>query len=214
MKMIANERASLPLEWKYQKGLVGYLEATEWMSYRVKAIQNGKAGPCGWLLEHPSLFTIGTSGSESDILNSNPYPVFPSGRGGQVTYHGPGQRVLYLMLDLKEYYQDIKRYVFELEEWIIQTLLHFGVKGERREGRVGIWVNKGGEEYKIAALGVRVQKWVTSHGLALNVSPDLMAYQHIIPCGISDFGVTSLKDLGVHVSMEEVDTVLQNTFPF
>lgn len=201
-------------EWKSQEGFVDYGEALQWMDHRVKALQEGEATECVWLLEHPPLYTMGTSGQEKDILYSKKYPVFKTGRGGQVTYHGPGQRVVYLMLDLKTRYHDIRRYVRELEEWIIQTLAYVGVMGERREGRVGIWVQKDGQDQKIAALGVRVQKWVTSHGIAINVDPDLVAYQDIIPCGLKDYGVTSLADLGIRVTLQEVDEVLRKTFPF
>ena len=201
-------------EWKSQKELVDYEDALQWMDTRVKALQRGEGSECAWFLEHPSLYTIGSSGQENDILNLQKYPFYKTGRGGQVTYHGPGQRVVYLMLDLNTRYHDIRRYVRELEEWIIRTLVTFGVKGERREGRVGIWVQKEGHDHKIAALGIRVQKWVTSHGIALNVNPDLQAYGDIIPCGLKDYGVTSLTDLGINVTLEEVDEVLQKTFPF
>ena len=201
------------IEWKSQEGLINYPEALTWMDNRVQALQLKQEPECGWLLEHPPLYTMGTSGKEHDILHVK-HPVFKTGRGGQVTYHGPGQRVVYLMLDLNTRYPDIRRYVFELEEWIIQTLSTFGINGERREGRVGIWVQKNGQDYKIAALGVRVQKWVTSHGIALNVHPDLTAYGDIVPCGLANFGVTSLADLGVDVTLQEVDEVLRKTFPF
>lgn len=203
-----------PIEWKFQERLVDYPYALQWMDSRVKAIQGGQERECVWLVEHPPLYTIGTSGKEKDVLASQKYLVFKTGRGGQVTYHGPGQRVVYLMLDLKPRYQDIRRYVRELEEWIIQILDYLGVKGERRQGRVGIWVQKEGNDYKIAALGVRVQKWVTSHGIALNVNPDLSAYQGIIPCGLKNYGVTSLSDLGLKVTLQEVDEILRKTFPF
>lgn len=202
------------IEWRSQEELIGYLDALNEMEKRVKALQNKKAPECVWFLEHPPLYTLGTSGHERDLLPSIRFPVFPTGRGGQVTYHGPGQRVVYLMLDLKTRHQDLHWYVHALEEWIIQTLVHFNVKGERRKGRVGIWVEKNGQDHKIAALGVRVQKWVTSHGIALNVNPDLTHYKDIIPCGLSDYGVTSLADLGLSVALEEVDEVLRKTFPF
>ena len=202
------------IEWKSQKELIGYPEALEWMDQRVKALQKGESSESVWLLEHPSLYTMGTSGHENDVLQPQKYPVFKTGRGGQVTYHGPGQRIAYLMLDLNTRYLDIRRYVFELEEWLIQTLACFDIRGERRNGRVGIWVQKDERDHKIAALGIRVQKWVTSHGIALNVHPDLTAYQSIIPCGLKDYGVTSLADLGLQVSLEEVDEVLRQTFPF
>jgi lipoyl(octanoyl) transferase len=202
------------IEWKSQEELIDYPDALYWMDNCVKDVQRHRGPECAWLLEHPPLYTLGTSGQEKDVLPSKKYPVFQTGRGGKVTYHGPGQRVVYLMLDLNTRYQDIRRYVHELEEWIIQTLAHFDIKGERREGRVGIWVQKEGRDHKIAALGVRVQKWVTSHGIAINVHPDLMAYQDIIPCGIKEYGVTSLAALDFIVTLQEVDKVLQKTFPF
>lgn len=212
--MSTNLMSPPPFEWKSQESFVNYEDALQWMENRVNALQRGQGGECAWFLEHPPLYTMGTSGQEKDILHSKKYPVFKTGRGGQVTYHGPGQRVVYLMLDLNLRYHDIRRYVAALEDWIIQTLDHIGIKGERREGRVGIWVQKEGQDHKIAALGVRVQKWVTSHGIALNVTPDLTAYQDIIPCGLKDYGVTSLEDLGLIISLQEVDQILHETFPF
>ncbi len=202
------------IEWKSQQGYVPYLDALSWMEERVKAIQHKDAPECIWFLEHPPLYTQGSSGQERDILSTSCLPVFKTGRGGQVTYHGPGQRVVYLMIDLNRRHQDIRRYVFELEEWVVQTLAHFGITGERRPGRIGIWVQKNGQDHKIAAFGIRVQKWITSHGLALNVAPDLNHYQHIIPCGIREFGVTSMADLGLSVTLNEVDEILRKTFPF
>lgn len=201
-------------EWKAQDNLIGYEDAQRWMENRVVALQKGEASECAWFLEHPPLYTLGTSGKDKDIFASATLPTFKTGRGGQVTYHGPGQRVVYLMLDLKTRRQDLHWYMATLEEWLIQTLGHFGVKGERRAGRIGIWVDKEGYDCKIAALGVRVQKWVTSHGIALNVNPDLEAYKNIIPCGLSQYGVTSLADLGFSVTLPEVDEVLKTTFPF
>jgi lipoyl(octanoyl) transferase len=184
------------------------------MEKQVKGLQKNEVPECAWLLEHPPLYTLGTSGHAKDILGTAKLPVFRSGRGGQVTYHGPGQRVIYLMLDLKKRKQDIRWYVFELEEWMIQILSSFGIKGERRPGRVGIWVQKNGQDHKIASLGVRLQKWITSHGIALNVNPDLRAYQDIIPCGLSQYGITSLADLGHSVTLQEIDIVSRETFPF
>jgi lipoyl(octanoyl) transferase len=201
-------------EWKAQSTLVRYEEAQKWMEQRVLDIQQNKAPECVWFLEHPPLYTLGTSGRESDIFASAQLPMFRTGRGGQVTYHGPGQRVIYLMTDLKKRDQDIRRYMYDLEEWIIQILTHFGIMGERRPGRIGIWVEKEGKDCKIAALGVRVQKWVTSHGIALNVNPDLSPYQDIIPCGLSEYGVTSFADLGLNAPLKEVDHILHETFPF
>lgn len=202
------------IAWKSQAEFINYPDALQWMDNCVRDLQLKQGPECVWLLEHSSLYTMGTSGKEKDILSSQKHPVFKTGRGGQVTYHGPGQRVVYLMLDLNTRYHDIRRYVWELEEWIIQTLSAFDIQGERREGRVGIWVQKDGHDHKIAAVGVRVQKWVTSHGIALNVRPDLTAYQDIIPCGLKDYGVTSLAALGFEVTLQEVDEVLKKTFPF
>ncbi|MBS0271516.1 MAG: lipoyl(octanoyl) transferase LipB [Proteobacteria bacterium] len=212
--MTTNQKTTNNMDWKSQRNLVPYEEAHQWMEDRVKALQNKEATECVWLLEHPPLYTLGTSGHNKDVLASSKLPVFKTGRGGQVTYHGPGQRVVYLMLDLKTRYEDIRRYVFELEEWLINTLHHLGIKGGRRPGRVGIWVEKDKQEYKIAALGVRVQKWITSHGIALNVNPDLSHYTDIIPCGLSQYGTTSLADLGLSIDMQEVDNILQKTYPF
>lgn len=205
----------MPLyEWKSQDNTVSYEAAQQWMENRVLALQNDQASECIWFLEHPPLYTLGTSGKETDVIGASQFPIFKSGRGGQLTYHGPGQRVAYVMLDLKKHKQDIRWYVEMLEEWVIQVLKNFGIKGERRKGRIGIWVQKKDLDYKIAAIGVRVQKWVTSHGLALNIRPDLSHYQNIIPCGLSQYGMTSFADLGVFVTMEEVDHVLRQTFPF
>jgi lipoyl(octanoyl) transferase len=214
--METNENTITPpfFEWNIQGGLVNYEAALKEMHNRVTALQLGQGTECVWLVEHPPLYTMGSSGQERDVLQSKKYPVFKTERGGQVTYHGPGQRVVYLMLDLNTRYHDIRRYVRELEEWVIQTMAVFEVKGERRKGRVGIWVEKEGRDHKIAALGIRVQKWVTSHGIALNVDPDLAAYQDIIPCGLKNCGVTSLADLGLTVTLQEVDEVLRKTFPF
>lgn len=202
------------IEWKAQNILVEYEEAQRWMENRVLALQKKTANGCVWLLEHPPLYTMGSSGKQKDILPSASLPLFQTPRGGQLTYHGPGQRVVYVMLDLHHYTLDIRWYVATLEQWVIDVLARFGIVGERREGRIGIWVVKRGKEYKIAALGVRVQKWVTSHGLALNVHPDLKAYRNIVPCGLSEYGVTSLADLGLSVTLEEVDEALKTTFPF
>jgi lipoyl(octanoyl) transferase len=205
----------LPLfEWKSQEELVGYEEALAWMEARVKAVQNKEASECVWFLEHPPVYTMGTSGKAEDILKGAKIPVFKTGRGGQVTYHGPGQRVVYVILDLKTRLPDVRQYVDDLEDWILQTLRIFGVNGERRQGRVGIWVRKNGQDHKIAAIGVRIQKGVTSHGLALNVHPDLRAYQDIVPCGLRQYGITSLSDLGLAVTLPEVDRALRATFPF
>lgn len=204
----------MTIEWKTQKPLIEYETAQRWMENRVLALQKKEAKECVWLLEHPPLYTMGTSAKQHDILPEATLPVFQSPRGGQLTYHGPGQRVAYVMLDLHHYTLDVRWYVATLEQWVIDVLVHFGVVGERRSGRIGIWVVRGGVDYKIAAFGVRLQKWVTSHGLALNVNPDLNAYTQIVPCGLSDYGVTSLAELGLSVTLEEVDKVLKATFPF
>lgn len=201
-------------EWKTQDTLIAYNEAIDWMENRVVALQKGEAPECVWLLEHPPLYTMGTRGVRQDVLSPTALPVVETKRGGQVTYHGPGQRIVYLMLDLKTRKPDIKWYVSTLELWIIQVLKHFGIQGERRPERVGVWVQKKGVDHKIAALGVRVQKWVTSHGIALNIAPDLKPYEEIIPCGLKGTGVTSLKDLGLSVTLSEVDEILKKTFPF
>lgn len=177
------------------------------------AIRAGTAGDLVWLLEHPPLYTAGTSADPSDLLTSQ-FPVLETGRGGEYTYHGPGQRVAYVMLDLKKHQQapDIKKYVCQLEEWVIRSLAHFGIKGERREGRIGIWVVTPSGEKKIAAVGVRIRHWVTYHGIAINVHPDLSHFNGIVPCGIREFGVTSFQNLGKSISMKELDAVLRQEF--
>jgi lipoyl(octanoyl) transferase len=205
---------SINIEWKYSNVPQDYQSALDFMDVRAAAIHEGTAPECVWLLEHPPLYTAGTSAKAADLLDSR-FPVFVAGRGGEYTYHGPGQRVAYVMLDLRvrQKTPDIKKYVWSLEEWIIQTLAEFGVKGERRCGRVGIWVvMPDGSEKKIAAIGVRIKRWVTLHGLAINVNPDLSHFGGIVPCGISDAGVTSLADLGVKVSMDDVDRVMKEKF--
>lgn len=207
------------MDFKISENLVQYEDALSFMDERVAAINTEEKGECVWLLEHPALYTAGTSAQESDLLDER-FPVYKSGRGGEYTYHGPGQRIAYVMLDLKKRQQkpDIKKYVWQLEEWIIQTLAEYGVKGERRCGRVGIWVQMEpygglpGSESKIAAIGVRIRRWVTLHGIAINVAPDLSHFSGIVPCGISEHGVTSLKALGVDVPMSDLDKVLQGKF--
>lgn len=203
------------MEWKVASGLVEYPEALAVMAERVEKIRRKEADELVWLVEHPPLYTLGTSAKVGDVLAGD-IPAYETGRGGQVTYHGPGQRVVYLMLDLKrragDAGPDLRAYVQDLERWIIATLDAFGVEGFIREGRVGVWVETPQGEAKIAALGVRVQQWVTSHGIALNVAPDLAHYTGIVPCGIREFGVTSLAALGVDVSMAEVDAMLREKF--
>lgn len=201
------------VEWRVSDVLVDYETAHAFMERRVAEIRAGHAAETVWLLEHPPLYTAGTSAEASDLLDGERFPVFETGRGGQYTYHGPGQRVAYVMLDLKHHGSDVRAYVHNLEELMIRTLQAFGVTGERREGRVGIWVARGaGKEDKIGAIGVRVRKWVSFHGLALNVAPDLSHFGGIVPCGVSEHGVTSLKALGVHATLPDVDQVLRRTF--
>jgi len=200
------------VEWRVQGGLTPYPEAVAFMEERAAAIATGRAGELVWLLEHPPIYTAGTSAKDGDLLDAR-FPVFKTGRGGQFTYHGPGQRVGYVMLNLKRRDADVRAYVRDLEEWLIRTLTRFGVKGERRDGRVGIWVARpGGHEDKIAALGVRIRHWVTFHGVALNVDPDLSHFSGIVPCGIREHGVTSLADLGLPATMAVVDAALRETF--
>ena len=200
-----------PVEWMVSDRLVPYPEAHAVMEARVAAIAAGSAAEAVWLLEHPALYTAGTSAQGSDLVDAR-FPVFETGRGGQYTYHGPGQRVAYVMLDLKRREADLRRYVSALETWLIGTLSAFNVTGERREDRVGVWVAEGGGEAKIAAIGIRVRQWVTFHGISLNVDPDLEHFSGIIPCGVREHGVTSLTALGRLVGMAEVDSVLRVAF--
>jgi len=207
---------SPPVDWVVSDALVPYPEALAAMETRAARIAAGEARECVWLLEHPPLYTAGTSARESDLVTPGRFPVFTAGRGGQYTYHGPGQRVAYVMLDLNRRVPDLRRYVGALEEWLIATLSHYNIRGERREDRVGVWVrrpDKGATvEDKIAAIGIRVRRWVSFHGVSLNVEPDLDHFSGIVPCGISEHGVTSLVDLGYPVSMPEVDAVLRARF--
>ncbi len=204
------------VEWRISDSPVPYELASSEMDTRVRGICEHFLQENVWLLEHPSLYTAGTSADAKDLLSPDRFPVFKTGRGGQYTYHGPGQRVGYVMLDLKKRGQDVRKYVGDLEAWLIATLAEFGVTGELREGRVGVWVrrpDKGeGREDKIAAIGVRIRKWVTFHGVSLNVDPDLSHFDGIVPCGISQHGVTSLADLGITATMEDVDVALKKTF--
>ncbi|MEH6950518.1 lipoyl(octanoyl) transferase LipB [Nitrobacter sp. NHB1] len=208
---------SEPVDWLLSDAPVPYPEAVAAMEARAAAIASGEAPELVWLLEHPPLYTSGTRGREADLLQAR-FPLFATGRGGQVTYHGPGQRVAYVMLDLKRRRPDVRAFVAGLEEWIIRTLDAFDVKGERREDRVGVWVarpDKGpGHEDKIAAIGVRLRRWVSFHGVSLNVEPDLSHFDAIVPCGITDarYGVTSLADLGVRVRLTDVDAALRRAF--
>ena len=205
--------ASVALEWRVAAGLVPYPEALTAMEERVAAIRAGAASELVWLLEHPPLYTAGTSARVQDLLAPQRFPVFEAGRGGQYTYHGPGQRVAYLMLDLQRRKPDLRRYIRQLEEWVIRALARFDVRGERRPDRIGIWVVKpGGQEAKIAAIGVRVRRWVSYHGVAINLDPDLEHFGGIVPCGISGFGVTSLADLGLTATMQDLDAALIGSF--
>jgi lipoyl(octanoyl) transferase len=209
------------IEWVISDGLIPYPDAVVEMEARAAAISAGKAAERVWLLEHPPLYTAGTSALARDLLVPDRFPVFKTGRGGQYTYHGPGQRVAYVMLDLNRRGPDLRRYVSQLEDWIIAALARFGVTGERRKDRIGVWVRRpakaplpDGEaaEEKIAAIGVRVRRWVTFHGISLNVDPDLDHYAGIVPCGQRGYGVTSLADLGIPVSTAEVDVALRVEF--
>jgi lipoyl(octanoyl) transferase len=202
------------VEWLISHELIAYPEAVRLMEARVASIIEGKAPELVWLLEHPPLYTAGASARDHDLLEAR-FPVFRTGRGGQYTYHGPGQRVVYLMLDLKQRGSDVRAYVRNLENWLIEALSLLGVRGETRAGRVGIWIAPPGEqENKIAAIGVRVRKWVAYHGISLNVAPDLSHYAGIVPCGIAagGGGVTSLRALGLSATMPEVDAALRTTF--
>jgi lipoyl(octanoyl) transferase len=204
-----------PVEWIISPGLVDYPAALDAMRIRASAIAAGSAAEAVWLVEHPPLYSGGTSARESD-LRSPRFPVYDAGRGGQYTYHGPGQRVAYVMLDLTARGRDVRALVEALEDWVIDTLAAHNITGERRAGRVGVWVkrpDKGdGREDKIAAIGVRVSRWVTFHGISLNIDPDLGHYDGIVPCGITDQGVTSFEDLGHLVTMSEIDSVLRRSF--
>ncbi|MFM8681842.1 MAG: lipoyl(octanoyl) transferase LipB [Alphaproteobacteria bacterium] len=208
------------MEWRRADALVPYPDALAFMEDRVAGIRAGAAPETVWLLEHPPLYTAGTSARPGDLRPHAAFPVHETGRGGQFTYHGPGQRIAYAMLDLRRRGQDVRTYVRDLEAWVIAALARLGIEGERREGRVGIWVDRGPHplggrrEDKVAAIGVRVRHWVTFHGLSLNVSCDLSHFDGIVPCGISDarYGVTSLRALGIEATMEEVDGALLEAF--
>lgn len=209
------------VEWITTPGLTPYDQALAFMGTRVEAIHQGQARDCVWLLEHPPLYTAGTSADPRDLTDPDRFPVHEARRGGQYTYHGPGQRVAYVMLDLNRREKDVRRFVQRLEGWIIAALAEFNVKGEVRPGRVGVWVTRPDKapnpdgslrEDKIAAIGVRLRKWVSFHGISVNVEPDLSHFDGIVPCGIRDHGVTSLVDLGLPVTMADLDTALRATF--
>ncbi len=213
--------AGAPVEWRIEPGLTDYEQAVAFMEERAGLIREGKAPELVWLVEHPPLYTAGTSAHSADLLEAGRFPVYKTGRGGEYTYHGPGQRVAYVMLDLKTRREDVRAFIAALEAWIISTLERFNVKGERREDRVGVWVARpdkpplpGGlpAEDKIAAIGIRLRRWVSFHGISINVEPDLAHFGGIVPCGISGYGVTSLVDLGLPVTMEDLDLALKAAF--
>lgn len=215
------EISPMEVEWRNSEQLIPYPRALAEMETRVDAIIAGEAPELVWLLEHPPLYTAGTSARPQDLIEPDRFPVYPTRRGGEYTYHGPGQRVAYVMLDLSRRGRDVRAFVRNLEEWVIRTLAEFSVKGERREGRVGVWVVRPDRptqpdgtpaEDKIAAIGVRLRRWVSFHGIAMNVEPDLAHFGGIVPCGIRDHGVTSLVDLGLPVTMSDVDVALARTF--
>ena len=210
------------VEWKTTDGLTDYDEALRFMEDRVAAIASGEADECIWLLEHPPLYTAGTSSRPEDLTDPDRFPVYEARRGGQYTYHGPGQRVVYVMLDVGKRGHDVRRFVQQLENWVIAMLQEFNVTGEIRQGRVGVWVTRPEKppgpdgnpaEDKIAAIGIRLRKWISFHGISINVEPDLDHFSGIVPCGITDHGVTSLVDLGLPVGLNDVDVALKNTFP-
>jgi lipoyl(octanoyl) transferase len=214
---VAPVTALAPVEWRAGMTLIPYAQALAVMEARAAAIAEGRSAELVWLVEHPPLYTAGTSANATDLLEAR-FPVHRTGRGGQFTYHGPGQRVVYLMLDLKRRRPDVRRFVATVEEWMIRTLAHFDLRGERRAGRVGVWVqrpDKGeGHEDKIAAIGIRLKRWVSLHGVSMNIDPDLSHFSGIVPCGVDDarYGVTSLRDLGRGASMPEVDAILKREF--
>jgi len=215
------QAGSPPVRWRISDGLVAYEDAVAEMEREVAAIADGKADELVWLVEHPPIYTAGTSANVADLIEPDRFPVFSTGRGGEYTYHGPGQRVAYVMLDLKRRRQDVRAFVAALEQLVIRTLDMMNVRGERREDRVGVWVRRPDKpllpdgsmaEDKIAALGIRLRKWVSFHGLSINVEPDLSHFAGIVPCGISTYGVTSLVDLGLPVEMYDVDMRLREAF--
>lgn len=220
-EMFLAPAGSPPVEWVVAEGLVGYDDAVAEMEMRAGLIADGLARERVWLVEHPPLYTAGTSARDEDLIAPERFPVHRSGRGGQFTYHGPGQRVAYVMLDLKRRDPDLRRFVAALESWLISTLDAFNVRGERREDRVGVWVRRpekaagpsgSSAEDKIAAIGIRVRRWVSFHGISLNVEPELAHFDGIVPCGVSDHGVTSLVDLGLPLTMADVDAQLRAQF--
>jgi lipoyl(octanoyl) transferase len=203
---------SADIEWRVSDEPVPYEQAIRFMEKRAAAIRAGTARECVWLLEHPPLFTAGTSADPAELFNPQNFPVYEAGRGGRYTYHGPGQRVGYVMLDLEKRGKDIRCFVHALEGWMIDTLAELGVQAHRAPGRIGIWVGEGPGEAKIGALGVRVKRWVTLHGFAINVAPDLSHFSGIVPCGIPDFGVTSIAEQGKQIPLQRVDSALKRCF--
>lgn len=212
---------SSPVEWRIEPGLTPYDQALSFMESRAEEIRLGTAGEMVWLVEHPPIYTAGTSAQETDLVEPDRFPVFKTGRGGEYTYHGPGQRVAYVMLDLKRRREDVRAFVAALEAWIIEALAAFNVKGERREDRVGVWVVRPDRpalpdgspaEDKIAAIGIRLRRWVSFHGIAINVEPELGHFSGIVPCGVTEHGVTSLVDLGLPVAMDDLDVALKAAF--
>ncbi len=209
------------MEWRISDGLTDYQEALDFMEARAAAIAAGTADECLWLLEHPPLYTAGSSARREDLRDADRFPVYDTRRGGQYTYHGPGQRVVYVMLDLNKRGRDVRKFVKDLETWVIAALSEFGLTGHIREGRVGVWIERPDRprlpdgrtaEDKIAAIGIRLRKWVSFHGISINVEPDLSHFDGIVPCGITDYGVTSLVDLGLPVTMDDVDVALRRSF--
>ena len=209
------------MEWKISDGLTDYDAALAFMEARAAAIAKGEADDCIWLLEHPPLYTAGTSARPQDLKDPDRFPVYPAKRGGQYTYHGPGQRVIYVMMDLGKRGRDVRCFVQDLEKWVIATLAQFNLTGHIREGRVGVWIERPDKppltdgtpaEDKIAAIGIRLRKWVSFHGISINVEPDLSHFDGIVPCGITDYGVTSLVDLGLPVMMDDLDAALRAQF--
>ena len=212
-RQTAAMNASDDIEWRLSEGLTPYPDALAEMEARAVAVRNGEARELVWLLEHPPLFTAGTSADPAELFNPLGFPVYDAGRGGRYTYHGPGQRVGYLVLDLERRGRDIRRFVHALEGWMIAALGEFGVAARREPGRIGIWTGSGTSEAKVGALGVRVKRWVTMHGFSINVSPDLAHFGGIVPCGIAEYGVTSLEALGAGTEMSALDAALAATFP-
>jgi len=210
---LADDRADSGIEWRISPGLSDYAETLAAMESRAAAIREGSAGELIWLLEHPPLYTAGTSAADDELLAPERFPVFKAGRGGRYTYHGPGQRIGYVLLDLDKRGRDVRCFVAGIERWLIAALAEFGIDARSEAGRIGIWTGHGAEEAKIGAIGVRVRRWVSFHGFALNVDPDLSHFSGIVPCGLGDYPVTSMAKLGVAAKMDAVDAALRRHFP-